>query len=457
MSINWKSWAFAPAAVLVCAMAQANVGELTLDNGMRVIVKTDRRAPVVVNMVWYKVGSVDEVNGTTGVAHVLEHMLFKGTKTVPGGDFSKIVAAAGGRDNAFTARDYTGYFQTIQKSQLPLMIRLEADRMVNALIPPEEFEKEIKVIQEERRWRTDDRPRALVYEQLMATALRAHPYRAPVVGWMSDLQHMRAEDAREFYDKWYAPNNATLVVVGDVSHEEVFKLARQHFGPLKPRTLPLRKPQDEPPQTGIRRITVKAPAEQPYFIMAYRAPRLTDPKNDWEPYALDMLASVLDGNDASRFSRALIRGSQVASSADASYDGLGRGPGFFYFSGVPTAGKTLEELEQAIRREVQKIIDDGVAEDELKRIKAQTIAARVYERDSMFFQARQIGSMEVIGISHKMIDVMTERLRAVTAEQVREVARKYLIDDALTVAYLDPQPVANRKPAAPPAGVRHAQ
>lgn len=457
MSMNWKSWCLTLAIALFCGLAQANVGELTLDNGMRVIVKTDRRAPVVVNMVWYKVGSVDEVNGTTGVAHVLEHMLFKGTKTIPTGDFSKIVAAAGGRDNAFTARDYTGYFQTIQKSQLPLMIQLEADRMVNALIPPAEFETEIKVIQEERRWRTDDRPRALVYEQLMATALRAHPYRAPIVGWMSDLQNMRVEDAREFYDKWYAPNNATLVVVGDVSHEEVFKLARQHFGPLKPKTLPLRKPQDEPPQVGIRRITVKAPAEQPYFIMAYRAPRITDPQTQWEPYALDMLASVLDGNDASRFSRALIRGSQVASSVDASYDGLGRGPGFFYFSGVPTAGKTLEELEQAVRREVQKIIDDGVAEEELTRIKAQVIAARVFERDSMFFQARQIGSMEVIGISHKMIDVMTERLRAVTAEQVREVARKYLIDDALTVAYLDPQPVGNRKPAAPPAGVRHAQ
>ncbi len=434
-----------------------SVGELKLDNGMRVIVKTDRRAPVVVSMVWYKVGSVDEVNGTTGVAHVLEHMLFKGTKTTPGGDFSKMVAAVGGRDNAFTSRDYTGYFQTVQKSQLPLMLKLEADRMVNALIPPEEFAKEIKVIQEERRWRTDDRPRSLVYEQLMATALRAHPYRMPVVGWMNDLQNMSAEDARAFYEKWYAPNNATLVVVGDVSHDEVFKLAREHFGPHKSKVLPPRKPQEEPAQTGIRRITVKAPAEQPYLLMAYRAPRLVDADKDWEPYALDMLASVLDGNDAARFSRELIRGTQIASSVDASYDGVGRGPGFFYFSGVPTAGKTVEQLEQAVRNEVKKIIDQGVTEDELKRLKAQTIASRVYERDSMMFQARQIGSMEVIGLSYKVIDVMTEKFKAVTAEQVREVAKKYLIDDALTVAYLDPQPVGDKKPAAPPAGIRHAQ
>ncbi len=433
------------------------VGELKLDNGMRVIVKTDRRAPVVVSMVWYKVGSVDEVNGVTGVAHVLEHMLFKGTKTMPGGDFSKIVAAVGGRDNAFTSRDYTGYFQTVQKAQLPLMLKLEADRMVNALIPPDEFVKEIKVIQEERRWRTDDRPRSLTYEQLMATALRAHPYRIPTVGWMNDLQNMSAEDARAFYEKWYAPNNATLVVVGDVSHEEVFKLAREHFGPHKAKVLPPRKPQDEPVQTGIRRITVKAPAEQPYLLMAYRAPRLVDADKDWEPYALDMLASVLDGNEAARFSRELIRGTQIASSVDASYDGVGRGPGFFFFSGVPTAGKTVEQLEQAVRSEVQKIIDKGVTEEELKRLKAQTIAARVYERDSMFFQARQIGSMEVIGFSHQVIDVMTEKFKAVTAEQVREVAKKYLIDDALTVAYLDPQPVGDKKPAAPPAGIRHAQ
>ena len=447
------------AALSMQAAAQTpgSVGELKLDNGMRVIVKTDRRAPVVVSMVWYKVGSVDEVNGTTGVAHVLEHMLFKGTKTMPGGDFSKLVAAVGGRDNAFTSRDYTGYFQTVQKSQLPLMLKLEADRMVNALIPPEEFVKEIKVIQEERRWRTDDRPRSLVYEQLMATALRAHPYRIPTVGWMNDLLNMSADDARAFYDKWYAPNNATLVVVGDVSHDEVFKLAREHFGPHKAKVLPSRKPQDEPEQTGIRRITVKAPAEQPYLLMAYRAPRLVDAEKDWEPYALDMLASVLDGNEAARFSRELIRGTQIASSVDASYDGVGRGPGFFFFSGVPTAGKTAAQLEQAVRNEVQKIIDKGVTEEELKRLKAQTIASRVYERDSMFFQARQIGSMEVIGFSHKVIDVMTEKFKAVTAEQVREVAKKYLIDDALTVAYLDPQPVGDKKPAAPPAGLRHAQ
>jgi zinc protease len=437
--------------------ADATVGERTLANGMRVIVKTDRRAPVVVSMVWYRVGSVDEVNGVTGVAPVVEHMLFKGPKLNPKADFSKIVAAAGGRDNAFTSRDYTGYFQTVHKSQLPLMLSLEADRMVNALIPPDEFAKEIKVVMEERRLRTDDRPRSLVYEQLMATALRAHPYRMPVIGWMNDLENMTAADARAFYETWYSPNNATLVVVGDVSHDEVYALAEKNFGPLKSKPLPPRKPQEEPPQTGVRRITVKAPAEQPYLVMAYRAPRLKDTREDWEPYALDMLAAVLDGNDAARFSRELIRGKQIATSADASYDGTGRGPGFFYLSGVPSAGVTLETLEQALRAEVKRVIDEGVSEDELRRLKAQVTASRVYQRDSMFFQARQIGAMEMAGYSWRDIDVMTEKFRAVTAEQVREVARKYLIDDSLTVAVLDPQPVANRKPAGALPGVRHAQ
>ncbi|HTD91602.1 MAG TPA: insulinase family protein, partial [Burkholderiales bacterium] len=197
--------------------------------------------------------------------------------------------------------------------------------------------------------------------------------------------------------------------------------------------------------------------EQPYMMMAYRAPRLLDPDKDWEPYALDMLASVLDGNEAARFSRELVRGTQIASSVDASYDGVGRGPAFFYFSGVPTAGKTLDQLEQAVRGEVQKIINDGVTEDELRRLKAQVVASRIYERDSMFFQARQIGSMETIGFPYTAIDVMTEKFKAVTAEQVREVAKKYLIDDALTVAYLDPQPVGDKKPAAVPTGVRHVQ
>jgi zinc protease len=438
------------------ARAGDDVAVRELANGLRVIVKPDRRAPVVVSMVWYRIGSVDEQNGATGVAHVLEHMMFKGTKTVPAGEFSKLIAAAGGRDNAFTSRDYTGYFQTLQKSQLPLSFRLEADRMANLVLSQEEFAKELKVVMEERRWRTDDRPQSVVYERLMATALTAHPYRNPVVGWMSDLENLSIDDTRRFYEQWYAPNNATVVVVGDVVPDEVFSLAEQYFGAIPRKSLPPRKPQDEPPQLGIKRLTVKVPAEQSNVLMAYRVPRVEKPAEEWEPYALDILQSVLSGNPAARLPQQLVKTDRLATYAGASYDGIGRGPGFFYLSGTPVSGRSVAELEQALRREVQRVIEQGVTEEELNRVKAQAIAAEVYQRDSMFFQARQIGSMETVGLSYRDLDIWIEKLQQVTAAQVREVARKYLVDEVLTVAYLDPQPL-DAAPArtAPPAGVRH--
>ena len=277
---------------------------------------------------------------------------------------------------------------------------------------------------EERRWRTDDRPRALVYEQLSAAAFKAHPYRHPTVGWMNDLENMRAEDARAFYERWYAPNNATLVVVGDVSPDEVFKLAQEHFGALRAKPCRRARPQEEPPQLGPQQLTVRAPAELPYVLMAYRAPALSDPDKDWEPYALEMLANVLDGNEAARLNRNLVRTERIASSADASYDGIGRGPGMFYLSATPTPGKTVQDVEQALRREVAKIVADGVTDDELQRVKAQAVASHVYERDSMFYQARQIGSMEMAGCLHRVIDLMTEKLKTVTAEQVQAKWRK---------------------------------
>lgn len=445
------------AALFLPAAAAAATAERELANGLRVIVQPDHRAPVVVSMVWYKVGSVDEVNGATGVAHALEHMMFKGTKRVPAGEFSRIVAAAGGRDNAFTSKDYTGYFQMLHKSQLELSFRLEADRMADLVLAAEEWAKEIKVVMEERRLRTEDQPRSLLYEQLMATALTAHPYRSPIIGWMNDIENLRVEDALDFYRRWYAPNNAIVVVVGDVEPQQVFQLAEKHFGAYQAKPLPQRKPQEEPEQRGIRRLTVKAPAELPYVMMAYRAPALRDPERDWEPYALEMLAAVLDGNEAARLNRTLVREERLASSADASYDGVGRGPGFFYLSGTPVPGKGAAEVEEALRREIRKIVEEGVTEEELKRARAQAVAAHVFQRDSMFYQARLIGGLETAGLSHKTLDLQLEKLRQVTSQQVQEVARKYFGDDALTVATLDPQPLSARRPAAPPAGLRHAE
>jgi len=437
--------------------ALAKTSEMTLPNGLHVIVKEDNRAPVVVSMVWYRAGSMDEVNGKTGVAHVLEHMMFKGTKNVPVGEFNRLVAAAGGRDNAFTNRDYTAYFQQVQKSELELMFKLESDRMANLNLTDEEFAKEIKVVMEERRLRTDDKARAALYEELMATAFNAHPYRTPVIGWMNDLENMKAEDARDWYRTWYVPNNATLVIVGDVQAAEVFKLAERYFGSIKSRSLPGRKPQDEPMQKGERRFTVKAPAELPYLVMAWHVPKLKDVEKDWEPYALDVLDAILDGHEAARLQRALVRESRVAASAGASYESVGRGPALFMLEGTPSEGRTVQELEAALRKQIRSIAENGVSEEELARVKAQVIAGEVFQRDSMFYQAMQIGTLETIGLPHETLDIQIEKLKAVTAAQVQEVAKKYFGDDTLTVAVLDPQPLAGARSVAQVKGVRHGE
>jgi len=447
------------AALLLSAAlpVAANPHEHKLSNGLRVIVKEDHRSPVVVSQIWYRAGSMDEVNGTTGVAHVLEHMMFKGTRKVPAGEFSKIIAAAGGRDNAFTSRDYTAYFQTLERSRLPISFRLESDRMQNLVLSADEFAKEIKVVMEERRLRTDDQPHSLVHEAMTATAYQVHPYRHPIIGWMTDLEHMTVDDARRWYERWYAPNNAVLVVVGDVKPKEVFALAEKHFGKIKPRALPARKPQAEPEQTGIRRLTVKAPGKLPYLAMGYHVPVLRDADKDWEPYALEVLAGVLDGNASARLNKNLVREQRVAQSAGAGYDSLGRGTELFYLVGTPSEGRTVAELEAAIRAELEKIVNDGVSEEELDRVKAQVTASQVYQLDSVFYQAMLIGQFEMVGLSYKDIDNMVKKIRSVTPAQVQEVARKYIKDESLTVAVLDPQPLETKAQAVPAQGMRHGR
>ncbi|MXS80271.1 zinc protease [Nitrosomonas eutropha] len=425
--------------------ASANPHEYLLDNGLKLVIKEDHRSPVVIQQVWYKAGSMDEVNGTTGVAHALEHMMFKGTDSVPTGEFSRRIAAVGGKENAFTSSDYTAYYQQLHQRHLPMAMELESDRMHNLRLTQEEFAKEIQVVMEERRLRTDDQAHALLYEKLMATAFQAHPYRRPIIGWMNDLEHMQVSDAQDWYKRWYAPNNAVLVVVGDVDPESVLALAKKYYGRFSAGKIPSlseRKPQIEPPQIGIKRLVVKAPAKLPHLIMGYKVPVLKDPKNDWEPYALTILAEVLDGNAAARLNKALVRETRVAISADAGYSAIERGPGTFYIDGTPSEGRTADELEQSIRTEIDKIIQSGITQEELARVKAQVVASRIYQLDSTFAQAMQIGRLESIGLSHRDADIILERLQAVTAEQVRNVAEKYLIDDSLTVAVLDPQPLS---------------
>jgi len=438
----WR-WLVIP-ALLFAVDAHADIFEQTLRNGLKVIVKEDHRAPVVVQQIWYRVGSMDELTGKTGIAHALEHMMFKGTKSVPPGEFSARIAAAGGRENAFTSYDYTAFFQQLHKSSLPLAMQLESDRMDNLLVSDTEFGKEIKVVMEERRWRTDDEPRSLLQEQLMATAFLEHPYHNPVIGWMDDLRTLNADDVRAWYRRWYEPGNAVLVVAGDVKASEVFAMAQRYYGKIPAHALPVRKAYTEPQQLGIKRIVVKAPAELPYIIMAYHAPALRDPSHDWRPYALEVLAGILDGNGSARLNKSLVREQQLASSVDAGYDSTSRGPALFTLEGTPSEGKSVAELEAGLRAQIAQLVKDGVSEEELKRVKAQITAGEVYKRDSVFYQAMQIGELESTGLSYKDIPVMLEKLQAVTGQQVQDVAREFFKDDSLTVAVLDPQPLSGK-------------
>ncbi|QXP85292.1 pitrilysin family protein [Methylococcus sp. Mc7] len=426
---------------LAASAAPPQVHEFTLANGLKVLVQEDHRAPVAVSQVWYKVGSSYEYGGITGVSHMLEHMMFKGTKKHPPGEFSRIISANGGSENAFTGQDYTAYFQTLERSRLPVSLELEADRMRNLKLLQDEFVKEQQVVIEERRLRTEDQPHARMDEHFQAVAFTNSPYRNPVIGWPEDVAGLTLDDLSTWYQRWYAPNNATLVVVGDVDPKAVFEQARKHFGPLKPGKLPVLKPQGEVQQLGLRRMVVKVPAKLPHLEMGYKVPSLKTAGAEWEAYALEVAAGILDGGNSARLASRLVRGQQIATDAGAGYDLYARLSSLFTLEGTPAQGKTMAELEAALLDEVRRLREEPVAEDELARVKAQVLASNVYQRDSVFYQAMQLGMAETVGLGWRKVEEYVDKINAVTAEQVREVARKYLIDDGLTIAHLDPQPI----------------
>jgi zinc protease len=274
-----------------------------------------------------------------------------------------------------------------------------------------------------------------------SVAFQAHPYRRPVIGWMNDLENMTWKDAAEWYRQWYAPNNAYLLVVGDVDHQEVFRLARQTYGRHAAKALPERKPQTEPEQKGIRRLTVKAPAKLPYLTMAWKVPKLVDVRKDREALALEVLSGVLDGHDAARLAKNLVRERRIAQTVGAGYDGTLRGEALFYMSGQPSDGKSVAELEAALRGELEHIRKEGVTAEDLARIKVQMVASQIYKRDSLMAQAMEIGGAEAVGLHWRDLDLLIEQLKTVTPEEVQAVAKKYFSDDSLTVAVLDPQPI----------------
>lgn len=429
--------------------------ELVLENGLKILVKEDHRSPVVVSQIWYKIGSSYEENAKTGLSHLLEHLMFRGTEQYAAGQFSKIMAENGADENAFTSSDYTAYYQKLEKNRLAISFKLEADRMRGLKLDQKEFDKEREVVIEERKLRTDDKPTSLMYEIFKATAYQSSPYRNPVIGWMPDLKNLTLEDAKNWYQRWYAPNNAILVVVGDINPEEVLTLAKEHFGNLKPSDITPTKSTQEVPQFGIKRITVKKPAKLPNLLMGYKVPSIKTTEESWLPYALQLIAYILDGGDSSRFTKHLIRGKEIATSVSSSYDAFGRLDELFVFGGTPTKTNTVETLENAIREQIQILKTDLVKESELKRIKAQLVAAKIYEKDSVFYQAMQMGQLETIGLPYDLLDQFVEKLSAITPEQIQMAAQKYFIDDGLTVAVLEPQPLSDNSPVEKPLSNKH--
>ena len=429
----------------VSVSADSQTAEYTLDNGLKLIVKTDNRAPVAVVQVWYKVGASYEYDGITGVSHALEHMMFKGTKALGPGKFSELVAANGGEENAFTSTDYTAYFQTWAAENVPLSFKIEADRMRNLLLLEEEFGNEIRVVIEERRLRTDDNPRALLWESSNATAYQTSPYRQPVVGWAADLENMTVEDLTAWYRRWYAPNNAVVVVVGDVDPETVYAAAKKHFGPLQRQPLSPPKYRPETPQRGQKLVTLaSAKTKVPYLMMSYKVPSLVDTQKDnattepWEVYALDVLASTLDGNGSARLPRELVRTKEIATQVGANYNSGTRLSTLFSLSASPTAESSLEDVEMALREEIEKLKQQPPSSEELERIKTQVVADTIYERDSMFYQGLIIGSLQSVGLDWRIYEDYVDNIKAVTGEQVQAVATKYFRDDSLTIAKLIP-------------------
>ena len=423
----------------------ARVHEKAFDNGMKVIVKQDHRAPVVISQIWYRVGSAQEHSGITGVSHVLEHMMFKGTKKYPSGAFSSMLAEIGARDNAFTGRDYTAYFQIMEKSKLEVGFELESERMLNLILSEQEFASELEVVKEERRLRISDDPNALVHEQLYAAAFINSPYHHPIIGWMNDLDNLSVDDLKTWYRRWYVPGNAVLVIAGDVQPDAVFELAGKYFSGLEGRSVQAGKPRVEQPQTGIRRVTVQAVAKLPYLMLGYKVPSLATAAHDWEPYALAVLAGVLDGGHSARLSKRLVREQELVASAGAGYNMYTRYPTLFLFEATPAQTHSITEVHQALLAEIKNTQEVLVEESELARVKAQTIADEIYQQDSVFRQAMVIGSLEITGLGWERMDEYSARINAVTAAQVQQVAKKYLVGQGLTIANLEP--LVNEPPA----------
>jgi zinc protease len=435
--------------VVPCSHAalRETASETVLPNGLKVILLENHRSPLITFQVWYRVGSRNEDWGRTGLSHVLEHMMFKGTGKIGPLEFSRIVQENGGNDNAFTSRDYTAYFENLSSDRVQISIDLESDRMRNLNLREDDFRTERMVVMEERRMRTDDSPAANLQEQLEAAAFQSQPYHWPIIGWMADLARLTLEDLKTWYRVYYNPVNAFIVVVGDFRKEELLPRIEKAFGAYAKGTPPDQEKDIDPPQSGERRIILKKEAQLPTIVIGYKVPNLRDP----DSYVLEVIERILAGGKSSRLYQTLVRDRRLAFGIDADHSLLSRDPSLFYLSADPLPGKEVAELEKALDDEMERLQTKPVEIRELEKAKNQLEASFVYSQDSLFSQAMLLARHE-IALSWKSTDDYLPAVRKVTPDDIQRVAKRYLTKDNRTVGILIPIPGGEGKGAPMPSG-----
>ena len=431
-----------PAAAQAAGDRQFNAESFTLSNGLQVVVIENHRAPIVTQMVWYKVGSADEIRGKTGLAHFLEHLMFKGTKETPPGAFSRIVAQNGGRENAFTTADYTAFFQNVAADRLELMMKLEAERMTGLVLTDAVVLPERDVILEERRMRIDNNPAALLNEQVNAALFLNHPYHNPVIGWEHEMAGLTTEDALGFYRTWYAPNNAVLVLGGDVTLDRARALAEKYYGPIPARAVPGRHRAKEPPKAAATRLVRKSPrVGEPSWSRSYLAPSHTAGETQYA-YALEVLAEVLGGGPTARLYRDLVLDQNVALSVGASYGAGALDLATFSIRATPRHGVAIADIESAVEGEIKKVLKDGITAEEVERAKQHMQSQAVYARDSLDGPARIIGAALATGRKLDDVETWPKHIGEVTVEEVNAAARLVIRDDVAVTGVLLPGPTS---------------
>lgn len=433
------SFGFSPVHAATQSELSRTTIETYLGNGLKVIIREDHRSPMVMTQIWYKVGSSDESGNILGVSHALEHMMFKGTNKVPNDEFTRLSRIYGGSINAATFTNYTNYYQLYPKAYFPMALELESDRMNNLLLRQQDFDPEIKVVMEERRQRTDDNPRAQAFERFRWISYPTSHYRQPVIGHMKTLNNIQLSDVKKWYRDWYSPNNAILVIVGDVDVQEALVQVQKYFGDIPARPTPSRNDVLEFERLGYRHMEVESNVQVPNLYMTWNVKSLSTAKNPQDAYALTIIRSLLDSGISSRLQDRLVRDRKVLTSVSVSYDPYNRGDSLFGISALPAPGVNLTEAQTAIQKEIDLLKTETISEYELARISTRFISNLIYSQDSLSGQAKMIGNLEVNGLSYRLMDELPQHYDSVRAEDIQRVANAYFVRENLSTLYLLPE------------------